>query len=407
MRYLFFSILFIPLSLIAAEERFDFEFKNTDIRAAIESIAKLQNQNVIFSSSVKKEKITLSLKQVTARVALNAILKSYGYAATHDDNVMRIMGSVGRGIATQSTNTFMLKHVLARDIEENIKTFLGADGSVSVNTHINALIVNAKSELFGKIVAIIRDLDQENRQVFIETKVVETTTNYVRELGIEWGTPISGHGTSITGASLVKPSANKAFFGGFITSLSDKSTLEFRLSAGETNGHLKIISNPKITTLNGKAAIIESTQTLNIRTLAPVATGDGGGADTGALLAGGLQTIKSGIRLKVTPSIMSDSLVRLDIDLSKSEPDEASAIDGIPGILDNSAITSLIVKDSQTVSIGGLKTYSKTFNTDGIPFLANLPIIGFLFGSWSDKERETELLIFLTPTVFRSSDSEG
>lgn len=386
----------------AAGGRYDFDFQDMGVKEAIESIAKMQNKNVIFSKSVVNKNINLKLEQVTPAAALRVLLKSQSLTSIRNGNILRIITYAERAPASRSTNTFLLKHVLAKDIINNVKTFLGDAGSVSLNSSMNALIINAKDALMGKIRAIISDLDQENRQVFIEAKVIEATTTFARDLGIEIGSP-TGSGLALTAGGVLNTPASDVALVGATNFKIDKSQLEIRLTAGERNGDLKVLTSPRITTLNGKPAIIENTTTFNVRTLAPVS---GGAADPGAVVAGGLQTVEAGVRLKVTPFIMSDSLVRLDIDISKSEPDFSNAIDDIPGIIDNSAQTALIVKNGQMVSIGGLISSSESFDTFGVPFLSGLPVIGILFGNSKWRDTETEILIFLTPTVFRSGERQ-
>lgn len=390
-------LLFTSPIVLFSEKLHDFDFKEIDLRQAIEAIALLENKNVIFSQSVKPARIDLSLKKVSPDVALKAILKTHGYEAIDEKSVLRIVPASERKPAATRTVVILARNILAGEIEKNVKTFLGNEGNVSVNDSSNALIVNAPSDVVERVRLFVEQLDQESRQVYIEAKMVETSTNFSRQLGIQWGSPL-GSRSNVSGASIEAKVSNNAFMGGFSTAISKQSQLEAKISAGEKNGDLKILSSPKITTLNGVSANIESSTTFNVRTLAPVS----GGGSSGAVLAGGLQSVKAGIRLKVTPFILGPEQVRLDLSISKSDPNFAQNIDGIPGISDNSATTSLRVRDGETASIGGLIYQSQSTSTNGIPFLTQIPILGLLFGSWEKEKIDRELLIFLTPRILKA-----
>lgn len=390
-------LLFTSPIVLFSEKLHDFDFKEIDLRQAIEAIALLENKNVIFSQAVKPARIDLSLKKVSPDVALKAILKTYGYEVIDEKSVLRIVPASERKPASTRTVVILARNILAGEIEKNVKTFLGNEGNVSVNDSSNALIVNAPSDVVERVRLFVEQLDQESRQVYIEAKMVETSTNFSRQLGIQWGSPLSSR-SNVTGASLEAKVSNNSFMGGFSTAISKQSQLEAKISAGEKNGDLKILSSPKITTLNGVSANIESSTTFNVRTLAPVSAG----SSSGAVLAGGLQSVKAGIRLKVTPFILGPEQVRLDLSISKSDPNFAQNIDGIPGISDNSAATSLRVSDGETASIGGLIYQSQSTSTNGVPFLTQIPILGLLFGSWEKEKIDRELLIFLTPRILRS-----
>ncbi len=119
--------------------------------------------------------------------------------------------------------------------------------------------------------------------------------------------------------------------------------LDLRISAGERNGQLKIVSQPKVTTLNNTPATIHSGLNFKVRT-STITTGT---------VTTSLQDINTGIDLTVTPQISSDDFILLNITASKSDPDFARSVDGIPGVSEKKATTSVLVKDGETTVIGG------------------------------------------------------
>lgn len=395
-----------------AERLYDFEFKQMDIRKIITSLAQLEGKSVQFTQAVASKPIDVSLKRVTPSFAISVVLESYGYVAINKGAIYHVMSSGERKPGAKPTVVIPLRHVMADEIENNVRTFLADIGSVSLNKTRNALVVSAPDEMMAKVRDVIQTLDQEISQVHIEAKIIETTVTFSRSLGLEWGTDLSDR---FNGVSFSMPAGEKTMTAGFRTSVTDSINLQTKLMTGERNGEVKVISQPRITTLNGIPAAIDNNITFNIRTLASTGTatptnaatpGQVTGQTPGVAAAGGLQTVTAGLSLVVTPFIVSDEKVRLTIKVSKSDPDFSNRIDGIPGITDNTASTSLIVNNGQMASIGGLITQTRSDSSSGVPILSAIPIIGMLFGNIEKEKKEMELLIFLTPKVFKASTAD-
>jgi type IV pilus assembly protein PilQ len=108
----------------------------------------------------------------------------------------------------------------------------------------------------------------------------------------------------------------------------------------------------------------------------------------------------------VTPEIVGNELIRLQIDISSSEADLGNSVDGIPGVVRSAAKTSLIVKEGVTATIGGLVKYSQSNADTGVPFLRNIPLLGWVFKSASTQKNNSELLIFITPRIMERADQQ-
>ncbi|MBI5893110.1 MAG: type II and III secretion system protein, partial [Deltaproteobacteria bacterium] len=186
-----------------------------------------------------------------------------------------------------------------------------------------------------------------------------------------------------------------------IGSLKSNLTLDVELSAAEKTGQLRIISSPKVTTLNNKPAAIHSGLTYRVRTTSTTTTTTGGGATGAATTGTTLESVKTGIDLSVTPQVSSDNFILLNISASKSDPDFSQAIDGIPGITEKTASTAVLVKDGETTVIGGLYRSSSSDTKDAVPYLSKIPLLGWLFKHTGEKKDNEELLIFITPTIVK------
>lgn len=175
--------------------------------------------------------------------------------------------------------------------------------------------------------------------------------------------------------------------------------LEVMLSAAESNGDARVISRPKVVTLNNTPATINSGVSFYIKTLSAIVAGGGGASGGGGGIGGGVSQLNAGLSLSVTPTIMGKDLVKLLININNSSPDEAQAVEGIPGILNNSAQTSVIIAEGRTAVIAGLVKNTGGKSSAGVPFFQHIPILGALFRNSTYSDRNNELVMFITPQI--------
>jgi type IV pilus assembly protein PilQ len=164
------------------------------------------------------------------------------------------------------------------------------------------------------------------------------------------------------------------------------------LQALEKDGKIKIVSTPKVVTQNNKKATILSGQKI------PYPTIQSGGS-AGAIM---VAFVDANLQLDVTPQITNDGTILMDLKIQKSEADFSNTVQGTPSILQKSIETQVLVRDGGTAVLGGVYTNITSKNTTGVPFLSKIPILGFLFRSKDEQEKNTELLIFITPRILKS-----
>jgi type IV pilus assembly protein PilQ len=281
---------------------------------------------------------------------------------------------------------------------------------------MNALVVRDLSLNIDRMEHLLKSLDVRMPQVLIEAKIVEVSSNYARELGVQWGgqySNTSGKGTTVVtggdtgGAGLsgnayaVNLPANVGIGSGGALGLTfgklgGKLSLDLQLSAMQTTGNGKILSNPKVMTVNNKEAKISSGIDIPVRTVSATANTTGGSINTMAV-----QIISASLMLSTTPTIAQDGRISLAIKVEKSEPDFSKEVDGIPTISKRSANSELVVNDGETVVLGGILTKSEGESESGVPLLSKIPIIGWLFKKKSKFENQAELMIFITPTIVK------
>ena len=186
-------------------------------------------------------------------------------------------------------------------------------------------------------------------------------------------------------------------------SLNGAQSLDVRLTALEQKGQGRIISRPRVVTLNNVAATIQSLTILRVRlpsTGTVINTGAGGAAGTAQTAT---EKIETGITLEVTPQVSSDGFVLLDMFAKSSQADFTRTVDNIPTEITRQATSHVLVRDGQTVVLGGIYRDTQTDNMSGVPWFNSIPGLGWLFKTEGKEKRREDLLVFLTPRVLKGA----
>ena len=314
---------------------------------------------------------------------------------------------------------------------------LSSRGLVQVNEATNTLVVRDVASGIANARELVRRLDVQTPQVSIQGLIFEADTNLDRDLGIRWGaryvaSPETGNptgrnfpgrvvagggGPSASGtdgalpvmfdfpASAVAPGAGSTL-GLFLGSLSGSAALDAEITALEQAGKGKVISRPKVITLNNAEAVIQSLEILRVRlpsTGTVINTGPGGvaGGQTTAT-----QAIDTGIILRVTPQISSDGYVLMQIFVKSSVPSQQET-DNIPNEISRQATSQVLVREGETVVIGGVYRQRAATAESGVPYLRSVPVLGWLFKNNLLRDNRQELLVFITPRVVWSQGADG
>jgi len=408
----------------------DINFVGTDIRDVSRFFSQLTGLNVVVDPDLSGP-VTVRLFDVPWDIAFEAILKSHRFGYQVDDNIVRIasLGTLAaeagdratlaeqRELAAElETTAIRLSYADAAEMQLVVEAQLTQRGEVIVDVRTNSLIIKDTPGAISEVNELIVALDIAAPQVLIESRIVETTKNFSRSLGIQWGfgavadaahgnttglvfpndlsfvgnNNIAG-GTQSTGIGGVpfavnlpatNPTAGVALTMG---SILDTFRLDVALSAMEEEGRGKIISSPKVTAQDNVPASIESGRRIPVQTL----------IDNTASIT----FINANLSLEVTPQITAEHTVMLDIVVDKSEPDFGNQVLGIPTIFTRRAVTQLLVRDGGTTVIGGIFQMSATEDEKRVPFLHRVPLLGSLFKSRDTEQQNNELLIFITPRI--------
>lgn len=295
----------------------------------------------------------------------------------------------------------------------------GEKGSIMMDETSNALIIHASQSDIDQLMPIIQKLDQPSKQILIEAHIVEVESNTGRALGIQWGGlgnfktssdkqisvggDISPFEKQLKDGEFLNPVdgnvVNLPMVGetglnlGIMAQKMGSFVLYAQLMALQEEGMLNILSKPSITTQDHQKAIIRSGKEV------PYQTVEGTGSDQTV----SIEWKEAVIKLEVTPHIIDDQMVRLEILTNKDELDFSEPINGNPTIITKNAETSVTLMDGQTTVIAGLNKEKKTDSEQGIPGLKEMPGLGWLFKSTNKEKEKEELLIFITPHILDNS----
>jgi type IV pilus assembly protein PilQ len=411
-------------------KRISLDFQDAEISSVLRLIADVSGLNMVVGEAVKS-KVTLKLLNVPWDQALDLILKLNNLGQIREGNILWIdtLANITRlrdDAAKAKEATLKAEELVTRIIYLNFsdaaktidvgKSSLSPRGEIKVDARTNALVVRDIPDNVARVERIVHDLDQRTPQVQIEARIVQASKNFSRGLGIQWGlgsirTTSTGSGkdapiTLNVGASgvAVGAQANDFFVnlpnaasgvsvpGSTIGLLVGKflgttGTLDLRLSAGEALGQTKIISAPKIITLDNKPAKLEQGQQVPFQTTS----------------LQGTQTtfVDATLTLNVTPHvILHANTVRLEIKVTKNAIGAITVTAG-PTIDKKEATTEILLRDGETTVIGGIFEENRSDSTQGVPWFNRIPFLGWLFKNEGVSVNQTELLVFVTPTIVK------
>ena len=403
--------------------RVSLDFKDVAIADVLRLIAEVSDLNIIAGDEVAGN-VTIRLVEVPWDQALDVILMTKGLGFVRVGNVLRIAPAdvlkAEEEVRLQERRNkekledlevklLPVNYATVKDTEGLVKRLLSARGTVNLDERTNTLIIKDISSVIDEASALIAAIDTQTPQVMIEAKIVEANLDFSRELGSVWGiqtqqftdpfdpdTPRQDLGsedlTFIDNNSLAFANPITAVPTGLMTVgaliLDQDFRVDAQIQAAESTGDGKVVSSPRIVTLDNKEARIE--QGVSI----PFQTFEGGDAK--------LEFIDAVLSLIVTPHITADESIVMEIEVTRNAPDgTVPTPTGSPAIAKNVAETETLVKDGQTLVLGGIYTITKSQTTSRIPYLHRIPVIGNAFKSNRVQDSRKELLVFVTPRIVR------
>jgi len=415
-------------------EKISLDLQEADINDVLRLLAEVGGVNIIAGGDVQG-KVTTRMVDVPWDQALDVILKINGLAQERSGNIIRVgplekfTSERQERLRAQVTETqaeplvtrvLPVNYAKAKDLQPNVAKLLSNRGTNFIDERTNAMILTDTQKHLDDALGLVEKLDRPTPQVMIEARIVESSRNFTRELGMQLGLAYSqvtdrtfpnridvrgGLPSATGGGGLVRPPAPANFLLdlpaavasggaiGFSLASIGGAILDAQLSAMESSGRGKIISSPKIATLDNTEAQIQSGRRFFVATISSEGTRT--------------QSVDANITLKVTPHITPNDFISMKITATKNDVDLGERVNGIPTITTREANTDMLVKDGDTVVIGGLYKREVASSRAGLPGLSSLPVIGWLFRRDAERDLSDELLIFLTPRIIRQDDTIG
>jgi len=439
--------------LDGATDKIDFDFQDASLPSVLRIFSEISGFNIIIADKVNGN-VNLRLRDVPWNQAFEIVLASNRLGARCiGDNIVsvlplaeianeeaaekqEVLAAVAQEAAARAaaeeqeareeiaaTNSEDLvsetRHIdygVIADISQNLDTLKSERGNIIVDSRTNTFILTDLRSNVDEMQELIDILDEKSPQVLIESRIVQISKNYAKDLGIVWGltgaiapkhttrgnfndqrgeinitnsggnvgvgNPLINMGTTATATSGIGVIAGNVIAG---------LDLDIRLSAMESDGRGRILSAPKVMTVDHKEAQISSGRTIPYETTSQLGTAT--------------QFVNAEISLKVTPHVTSDGNVLLDIHATKNAADFANQDgNGNPTITTNEALSQVIVPNGGTTVLGGIFEQSKNEAQKKVPFFADIPILGWLFQNTDTDDEISELLIFITPTIVMGNE---
>jgi type IV pilus assembly protein PilQ len=306
-----------------------------------------------------------------------------------------------------------INYASVTDIEGKAKAFLSERGRIIGDARTSSVVISDIEENISRVIKYIQSIDVAPPQVMIEGKVVEASDTFSRDIGVSWFTTgkATEAGTNSAGETIrqkfnvdSKTPITATTFGINYTigSLDLFGNINARLGLFEREGLVKVLSSPRILAIHNESAEINQT------TEVPVVTAT-------ATTANGVETKTTtvsykpvNLKLKVTPLVANTGTVQLNVDVNREFISEKGEISGASytAVGKRSAVTKVMVRNGQTAVIGGIYQTDTNQTEARVPWLSDIPILGWLFKNRSTNNAKTELMIFLTPRILGQADSQ-
>lgn len=275
----------------------------------------------------------------------------------------------------------------------------GNAAKVTADEVNNAIVVYATPRDYAMVETALRKLDIPPYQVMIEAAITEVTLTDTLRYGVQWNWLTGDSSFRVTDGANMPAGPSQAGFSYFLAG----NSVSAALNALEQRTNVKVVSAPKLITLNNQTAALQ------VGDQVPISSGNAVSVENpNAPIVNSIEYRDTGVILKVTPRVNAGGLVLLDISQEVSDVNTsataASARLSSPTISTRRISTSVAVQDGQVIALGGLFRDARTIGKNGVPLLSRIPVIGGLFGSHSNGQNRTELIVLMKPHVIRTVD---
>ena len=402
-------------------QKISLDFKDADIKNVFRLIGEVSGKNILVTDDVK-QRLTVRLIEVPWDQALDLIIDTNGLAKEEVDTVIRIStaarltqdrkSQVDARNAARSAEVpqivyLNVNYAKAKELVDQVKQIVKTGADVVPDERSNTIVVRGSSKEVQEVTCMVSRLDTRTPQVIIESNLIETNPTFARALGTRFqftrgGTTISSNFTPGSGTPAAGVEPIISVLQNRIGGLAD---LNATLTAAENEGLVKVISRPSVATLNNVASTIQSLRVLRIALPSSTNIASGSGSAAGTAVA--TERIPTGITLTVTPQVSSDGFILMNISVKSSSvaptasPSSGTAAAGVVPFdeISREAIANVLVRDGETIVVGGILKDTSSTSEAGVPWIKDVPVLGWLFKNNTWRKEFEEMMVFITPRL--------
>ena len=418
-------------------QRISFNFRDVPVEDVLHMIANASGFNIIINKSIKDlQTLSLALTNIPWDQALDTILGLNKLVASKNGNILLVTTLVdatkereqeikAKQVAEAQeplvTKIFPISYAKLVDMEKILKDYLTPTrGTISLDERTNSFIVKDKIEVIEKLKRVVEVLDAQTPQILIESKIVEVSEDYSKIIGLQNGvnfgydpigtrsgsnSPVNtttasgadfGPGFSMSSAAMGADGNVGRFLGVNIGQFGRLFNLNFALQLLETESKGKIVASPKVITQNKQKAVIKAVDQTNYAVT--TVTGDTTTTDW--------ESVDAALGLEVTPQVTNEGSIVLDVVVNKDQLLPGADPTAPPNKNTREIKTTVLVENGSTIVLGGIYNFQKMESKSGVPFLQDIPLLGWLFRSPENPRiSKKELIIFITPRIINQEEA--
>ncbi len=423
------------------------KMRNADVKSILRALARSSGVSIVVSDAARGV-MTIDFTSIPWDQVFRTVLNSTGLVYAWEGDILHVMtvDDMEKSLKVEavqekkkaqeladkmvepfSTVMVAIDYAEAASLKDNLAELLTKDkngkprGSIRVDEHNNALVIQAIREDIDRMIPVIQKIDKPTPQILIKANIVEATKDVARDLGIQWGgvknKTVNGNNITVsagvdssTGLPRpfnvdfpVSPAAIQTAGGtaavGAVVHTRGGDILDVQLQALQSEGKLNIISSPSIITLDNQKAFTESGERV------PYVSIVQGVGTTGSTQQ--VQFVDAVLRLEITPHVIDGQNLKMKVIVKKDEVDTSRSVQGNPFIVKKNTETVLIVQNGETIVISGLTKLTDSSTETGVPWLKDIPVLGWLFKSHSSDNNLQDVLIFITPQILPPRGAEA
>ncbi len=384
------SVLAGPPQLVSLD------YNNANLSSVLKALAYSYDFNIVISKSVSG-KVSAKLKNISIDEALTAFLDVNGYAFYRKDKIVYIMSKSEAELATES---LPLSYLAVKDAKELLGKAISSKGDIQTIIATNSLVVRDYPQNIGEIKALLKEIDLPPMQVLIEARIVDIKTAEVEKIGTSITSKVTPPHGSLQSAEFNTGSSAKDTDGGQLLLTPNLKYLaaNVTIDALVQSDKARVLASPSIATLTGQEAKIIIGDRVPYKSTQTSISGSSGGITN----TSGTSYVEVGTSLRVTPMVSPDGWITMKIHPEVSTVTGYSS-DGAPLIGTREADATVRVKDNETIIIGGLISKNEDRSRNGVPGIRNVPVLGWFFQRRADTDQTSELTVFITPHIIRST----